>query len=185
MVDFRAMNTNWTPLWSDILQSSLWTLGKPGLPEKVRERGKNAKLLFLTMIASANQEGFVSAAIDGLAYQARLTDDETEAALEVLEGPDKSSRCKDDEGRRVKRVDGGWVINGYQRQWERMAEERRKAQLRKAAMRYRAKKKGVDVDSVENRQELADQCRAQAKSSTRMANKIEAELEEAAKANGQ
>ncbi len=177
------MNTNWTPLWSDILSSSLWTLGKPGLPEKERDRGKNAKLLFLTMIAAANQEGFVSAAVDGLAYQARLTDDETEEALKVLEGPDKSSRCKDDEGRRVKRVDGGWVLNGYVRQWERMAEERRKAQLRKAAMKYRQKKKGVFLE--DNRDDNIRIHEASAKAHMKHATELRKERDEdAAKANG-
>src|ERR1044072_3648689 len=136
------MNTNWSPLWSDILTSSLWSLGKPGMPEEERERGKNAKLLFLTMIPLANQEGFVSASLDGLADQARLTERETEDALAILEGPDKRSRSKEKDGRRVERVEGGWMIINYARHWDRMTADRRKAQLRIAAAKYRRKKNG-------------------------------------------
>ncbi len=119
-------------------------MGKPGLPDEERDRGKNAKLLFLTMIPLANQEGFVSASLDGLADFARLTESETEEALEILEGPDRKSRNKANEGRRVKPVEGGWQILGYERHWERMTIERRKAQMRAASAKHRQKvKRGV------------------------------------------
>jgi len=167
------MNTNWTPFWSDILTSSLWSLGKPQLPEEERERGKNAKLLFLTMIALANQEGFVSAAIDGLADQARLTEEETLEALKILESPDKKSRNKEHDGRRVEEVDGGWRITGYARHWERVQAEKRRAQLRIAQAKHRMKSKSAPV---ENKPDLVRTLRANARMNNQHADDLQAEM---------
>ncbi len=180
------MNTNWVPLWSDVITSSLWRLGRPGESKEMRERGKNAKLLFLTMLAMANQEGMIRSTLGGLSDMARLTDEETKSALELLEGPDQESRNKANSGRRVKVTDGGWVVLNYAWHIERMAVERRKAQMRQASMRYRQKKK--DGLPPENKPDLVKQCRANAVASTQRADELQHEIDEqadAARNNGE
>lgn len=165
------MNTNWTPLFSDMLGSSLWRLGRPGLPEAERKVGKDAKLLFLTMIQLADQEGFLRYSEGALADEARLTDDETRAALKVLESEDKDSRTPDYKGRRVERKDGGWIILNYKLNWERMQVEKRKALMRMSQAKLRMKKKSI-IPEPDNNQDLARQHEANAAMHTKHAARI-------------
>ena len=72
------------------------------------------------MLALSNKHGEVMASIPGLADMARLTLEETEEALKVLESPDKYSRTPDHEGRRLFTIDGGWHVVNY-RKHRRMA----------------------------------------------------------------
>jgi hypothetical protein len=57
--------------------------------------------------------GIVEASIPGLANRAGVTIEETEAALKSFLSPDPYSRTKDYEGRRIKEVDGGWLLLTY------------------------------------------------------------------------
>ena len=63
-------------LWSGITESSLW------------DGSKEARLLFVSMLARADQVGFVEAAPSGLARIANLTKEEVASALEELTSPD-------------------------------------------------------------------------------------------------
>lgn len=59
--------------------------------------------------------GFVAAAGPGIARRALVSLDDGMKALEKLCGPDPESRCSNYEGRRMARVDGGYVILNYMR----------------------------------------------------------------------
>jgi hypothetical protein len=113
-------------LFSTITESSLWS------------QGKDTRLLFVTMLAKADQTGFVEASLPGLARVANLTLQETEAALSDLEGPDKHSKNPDHDGRRVARMEGGWLILNYTIYRERRNDEERQAYMRDYMKRYRA-----------------------------------------------
>jgi len=93
--------TGYTKLFGSIIYSTIW------------RESKDTKILWVTMLALANRHGEVAASIPGLADAARLTIDETLASLEVLESADPFSRNKDNEGRRVGVIDGGWRILNY------------------------------------------------------------------------
>jgi hypothetical protein len=56
----------------------------------------------------------VEASVPGLADMARVSDDECRRALTVLSSPDPDSRTKDNEGRRIEEVPGGWWILNYE-----------------------------------------------------------------------
>jgi hypothetical protein len=122
-------------LFSTITESSLWS------------ESKDTRLLFVTMLAKADASGFVEASLPGLARVANLTMAETESALARLEGPDKHSKSPDYEGRRVKRMDHGWLILNYQVYRERRNEEERQAYMRDYMKRYRA-------ESVNSRKQM-------------------------------
>jgi hypothetical protein len=62
------------------------------------------------MLAMADQHGRVWASIPGLANIARVPIEATESALEELMSPDKYSRTKDNDGRRIEEIDGGWRL---------------------------------------------------------------------------
>ena len=73
------------------------------------------RVVWVTMWAWADRSGTVWASKPGLAHEARVTLAECESALEVLCGPDPHSRTPDDGGRRVRPVDGGWLLVNHEK----------------------------------------------------------------------
>ncbi len=95
-------------------------------------------------MAMADAEGFVRSTAPGIARRANLGLTDTEAALEIFESPDSHSRTLDEEGKRIKRIDGGYQIVNYEKYRERdyTAAERQK--------RWREKQKSNAVTTVTN-----------------------------------
>ena len=123
-------------LFSSITESSLWS------------DTKEVRLLFVSMLAKADQDGFVDAAIPGLARISNLTIDEVEEALVVLESPDKYSKNPNAEGRRIARVPGGFVIINYQDYRARRDMEERREYMRKYMANYRKQDVNVHKQTV-------------------------------------
>lgn len=122
-------------LFSSITESSLW-----GEPKEVR-------LLFVTMLARADSTGFVEASVPGLARVANLTLDEVESSLAALEGPDPHSkdldRAPENEGRRITKVPGGWMVLNYEDYRSRRSDEERRNYMRDYMKEYRKSRKQV------------------------------------------
>ncbi len=119
----------YTKLFSTILDSTIW------------REPKEVKILWITMLAMADQHGRIEASLPGLADRARLTLDETESSLSVLMAPDRYSRTKDNDGRRISQIDGGWTVlnhakyramlsrderREYQKRWDKEHRPRRR-----------------------------------------------------------
>jgi len=90
-------------LWGGrLLTSSLWL------------ESAETRVVFMTLLGSADAIGFVEMADERvLAQRAALPVEAVKAALSILEAPDKSSRRKDNDGRRVVRVEDpapGWFV---------------------------------------------------------------------------
>ncbi len=66
--------------------------------------------MWITLLAKKDKMGFVRAALWALARDAGVTEDECREAVRVLGSPDPESHCKEDEGRRIRAVDGGWMV---------------------------------------------------------------------------
>jgi len=62
------------------------------------------------MLATSDKNGEVQASIPGLARIAGVSIENCEKAIRVFMSPDKHSRTKDDEGRRIIEIDGGWAL---------------------------------------------------------------------------
>jgi hypothetical protein len=88
---------------SGIVYSSIWT-------ESLATR-----VVFLGMLAIKDHEGFVHGVKSGLARILNVTREQLEEALTVLTSPDPDSRTKDEEGKRVLEVDGGWFVVNHQK----------------------------------------------------------------------
>ena len=112
-------------LFSSITESSLWS------------EPKEVRLLFVTMLAKADQMGFIEASIPGLARVANLTIEETERGLEALQSPDKYSKNADNEGRRIMPAPGGFVLLNYEDYRARRSAEERRAYMRDYMREYR------------------------------------------------
>jgi hypothetical protein len=117
-----------TKLFGDILDSTIWQEPQP------------TRLVWITMLAMADRDGIVSAAVPGLARRAGVTREECESALASFLSPDPDSRSKEYDGRRIEAVDGGWeLLNHYKYRTKMDAEEA--AEKHAARQRkYQAKK---------------------------------------------
>ncbi len=99
---FAFMNS-WTPLWSQVVDSSLW------------EEKPSVRVLFMTMLALKDADHIVRYDAYKLHKKAHLTAAETLEALEVLKSPDTGRQQFEQEfdGRRIEEVAEGWlVLNG-------------------------------------------------------------------------
>lgn len=115
----------YTKLFSDIVMSTIW-----------REDDKT-RLVWITMLATADALGRVNASVPGLADAARVSVDECRKALAKLSAPDPDSRTKENEGRRIREISGGWLILNYMKYRERRDPEKRREQNRVAQHKYR------------------------------------------------
>ena len=92
-----------TKLFSSIISSSIW------------RSPKETKVVWITMLAMSDKDGEVWASVGGLADMARVTKGECRKALDELLAPDDDSRTKENEGRRIEEVDGGWLVLNYKK----------------------------------------------------------------------
>lgn len=118
-----------TKLFSDIVRSTIW------------RESDHVRIVWITMLALSDKRGLVESSLPGLADMARVSIEQCEGALEVLRAPDPYSRSKEEEGRRVRDVDGGWEIINYTKYRNRLSTEDRRDYQRVKQTEYRAKKK--------------------------------------------
>lgn len=84
-------------LHDTILDSSIWM-------ESVETR-----IVWITILAMANQDGVVEASVSGLARRANVGRAQCDIALAVLLGPDSDTR-DGTTGERITKVPGGWLV---------------------------------------------------------------------------
>lgn len=114
----------------------------------------DTRVVWVTMLLMANKDGEVYGALPGLAKRANVPIDVCEEALVRLSSPDKYSRTKTDGGKRVREIDGGWLIINYTKYRGETTEEKRKRWSRDTSQRYREKQKLRDhcvTEVTENR----------------------------------
>lgn len=118
---------SYVKLFGSILASTIW------------REPPTTRVLWITMLAMADRDGVVEASVPGLADLARLSIDECRRGLASLEGPDPDSRTIAHEGRRIAKVDGGWLVLNYEFYRDKQTAEhvRALAAARKARQRDR------------------------------------------------
>lgn len=133
--------TGYTKLFGSIVASTIW-----------REDDKT-RIVWITMLAMANKYGDVEASVPGLADLSRVSLADVEKALESLAAPDKYSRTKDHEGRRIEAIDGGWHILNHGKYRDKMSKDERREYLaqkkREQRARDKANGKGVNNESTD------------------------------------
>ena len=90
-------------LFPELITSSIWS------------ESKETRLVWITLLASKNHNGYVAASLPGLARMANVSLDECQMAVQVLDSPDPHSRSKENEGRRIEAVPGGWVVLNHKK----------------------------------------------------------------------
>jgi hypothetical protein len=116
-------------LFTKILDSSIWL-------ESVSTR-----IVWMTMIAAMDETGYVQfASAANLAHRARVSPDEGVAAIECLESPDPNSSDPDNDGRRIERVPGGWIVLNAVKYREMVTRSIIQEQTRARVAKHRASK---------------------------------------------
>jgi hypothetical protein len=118
---------SYTKLFSHIIRSTIW------------QAEPTVKVVWITMLAIADRHGSVQSSIPGLAKDSGVSIEECLKALEHLSSPDKWSRTKDSEGRRISEMDGGWLILNYCKYRAQKDMEHERETARERMRRLRAK----------------------------------------------
>ena len=92
-----------TKLDSGIVDSSVWSEVYP------------TRVVWVTFLAKADAKGIVRASQSGMKRASNVTQDEFDIAIKCLEGPDPDSRSPEHDGRRIQKIDGGWLVLNYQK----------------------------------------------------------------------
>src|SRR5271166_775154 len=112
-------------VFTRILDSTVWRENNP------------TRLLWITMLALCDQDGNVYCTIPGLADRARVSIEECEYGLNRFLQPDKYSWSREEDGRRIKIIEGGWSIINFLKFREMMSIEERREKTRLRVQRWR------------------------------------------------
>ena len=116
------------PFWSKTCDSSLWV--EPDFVIKV----------FITMMAKQDLDHVVRGTAFNIAQWAKKTELEVLEALKILSSPDtKRIEPQPFEGRRIERVEEGWLILNAEKYQKWMQETNRKSRQAKWMAAHRAK----------------------------------------------
>ena len=129
-----------TKLFSSIVTSTIW------------QEDPETKVIWITLLALSDAKGRVDGTIPGIANIANISIQKTEAAIEKFLGPDKYSRSQDNEGRRIKVIEGGWQLLNYRVYRDRgrkTPEYYRAYREKKAKEKERTKEKEVKTNTEE------------------------------------
>lgn len=122
----ESVNT-WAPLFSRIVDSSLWL--EPDYVVKV----------FLTMMAKKDSDMVVRGSAFNISQWAKKSEQETLDALKILSSPDTKRIEKQlFDGRRIERVEDGWLILNGKLYRDLMVKENERARKRRWAAERRA-----------------------------------------------
>lgn len=123
-------------LFTRILDSSIWLEPNP------------TRIVWITMLAAMDQDGYCRfASVRNLAHRAVVTEEEAEKAVETLQSPDENSGNPAHGGRRIERVDGGWLVLNAKEHRETIRRDIERQQNRERQKRYRDKR-NADVTDV-------------------------------------
>lgn len=139
-----------TKLFNSILDSTIW------------QESKETKLIWVTMLAMSDKDGDIHASIPGLASRAGVSIEECEEALKCLLSPDKYSRTKDNEGRRIAEIDGGWVLLNHAKYRALLSAEERREYMRRKQQESRERRSSKTVNVGQSLSTLSTHTEAEA-----------------------
>ena len=123
-------------LFASILDSSIW------------DEDHATLRTFLSLLLMSNRDGVVQAAFSGLVRRSRCTRDEVRRALEILEAPDPESKDQDYGGRRIERIDGGWLVLNRAKYRDLKDADMEREQTAERVRQCRARKRAVTVSNA-------------------------------------
>jgi hypothetical protein len=119
-------------LFTRLLDSNIWL------------EDSATRIVWITLLAVMDEDGlcrFSSPA--NVALRARVSPAAAAAALKKFEAPDPMTPEDENEGRRIERVPGGWLVLNAVRYREQLTREEKRKQDAERARRYRERKRTV------------------------------------------
>jgi len=121
-------------LFTKILDSSIWL------------EPTSTRIVWITLLAAMDETGYAHfSAMENLASRARVTMDEAEIAVKCLLAPDENSGDPENDGRRIDRVPGGFLILNAEKHRGILNRVIRNEQARLRVAQWRAKKNGHPI----------------------------------------
>lgn len=96
------MSRGFTKLDSGIVDSSIWS------------EDDDVLRVWICLLAKSDSVGYARISKKALSQLCRIPVTRCDEIMTLLSSPDEDSRTPDHEGRRVERVDGGWLILNYE-----------------------------------------------------------------------
>ena len=115
----------YTKLFSSILMSSIW------------EEDTDTRIVWVTLLALADQDGHVDGTVHSVARVARVSVEACQSAMDTFLNTDPMDRSGVMDGRRVIPEHGGWTLVNYNAYRHRMSDEDRKQRDRVRQAKYR------------------------------------------------
>jgi len=140
------MNKCYVKLFQKILDSTIWL------------EDDRTRIVWITLLAMCDEDGIVDAPLPAIASRARVEVEACRVAMDKFQEPDPDSRTKDHEGRRIKKLDEGWLVLNHRKYRDMMSLEHRREYKRLKAHEYRNQIKEMDRGKT-----IKEQIRARAK----------------------
>lgn len=145
---WEASVTGYTKLFSSIVMSSVW------------EEPADTRLVWVTLLALADQDGLVEGTARSLARVARVPLEAAQTALETFLAPDPFDRSGVAEGRRLEPVEGrGWRLINHAAYRHRMSVDERRGRdaIRKRESRSRPQTSAMSPKVLQQNRTEAEQ----------------------------
>lgn len=124
-------------LSSTIIDSSIW------------DEDDHVIRVWIAFLAKKDDCGFVEASYSGMRRICNIKNDENgkkfDHAISVLESPDQESKTKDFDGRRIERLDDGWIVLNHDK--FRLRDDVVKEQTRQRVKKFREKSRLINTSS--------------------------------------
>lgn len=126
------MTAGFTKLHGTILDSSVW------------QEDDATLRVWVYFLAKKDRDGYVAATIPGIAGACHKSIEVVEEAIAKFEAPDPYSRTPDYEGRRIERVEGGWLVLNHR--FYRDAQSPQQRAVAERVRKHRAAKRQRETD---------------------------------------
>lgn len=114
-------------LFTKILDSTIWL------------EADATRLVWITFLAMMDEDGFVPlSSVGNVANRARVSVDAASSAIQALEAPDKQDPSQEQEGRRIEKVPGGWMVLNAARYREMVRRVEVREATRERVRKFRA-----------------------------------------------
>jgi hypothetical protein len=122
--------------------------------------------VWIALLAMADATGLVRSSVPALAHINLVSVDRMREILAIFKAPDPDSRIKAHEGRKIREIEGGWIILNYTRYRNLMQRKPGTHAERQARWRQRHKKNGNSSRNVTRDTEAEAEAEADAEART-------------------
>jgi hypothetical protein len=121
--------SGYTKLFQSIVTSTVW------------QEPNDCRVLWITMLALKERNHVCPATVPALAKISNISIEQCESYLKKFQEPDPYSRSQDFEGRRIKKVDGGWLILNGEKYRDLIRRDDRREYVAQKVREHRARKR--------------------------------------------